>query len=313
MTRNAGRGTGDRRPGSAVHVHSEEPPRSQRLADRRDFLQSMAGAFGVAWLGGLRPSPVPRFPSRQLAHIGVQLYTVRQAMQQNLEQTIAQVAKIGYDQVEFAGYFGRSAKDIRAVLDANGLTSPSAHSADMTSVRTRFAQVLEDAVTVGHRQVICASLPRGDQTADGFKRVAAEFNKAGEEAAKAGVRFGYHNHDFEFRALDGGGIGYDILLAETDPKLVTFQMDLFWISKGGRDPLAYFAKHPGRFGSVHVKDMDATGGMADVGAGQLPFGKWFAQSDQAGIRYYFVEHDNPGADPMGSIANSYRALKALEF
>jgi len=284
-----------------------------RLADRRDFLHAMAGVFGMAALGDRFLPPVPRPPSRKLAHIGVQLYTVRQAMQQNLEHTIEQVARIGYDQVEFAGYFGRSAKDIRALLDANGLTAPSAHSADLNSVRTRFAQVLEDAVTVGHTQVICASIPRGDQSADVFRRVAGEFNKAGEEAAKAGVRFGYHNHDFEFRALDGGGIGYDILLAETDPKLVTMEMDLYWISKAGRDPLAYFAKHPGRFGSVHVKDMDAAGGMADVGAGQLPFAKWFAQSEQAGIQYYFVEHDNPGADPMGSITNSYRALKALEY
>ena len=288
-------------------------PRSMRLADRRDFLHTMAGVFGMAALGDRFPFPVVRPAPRTLAHIGVQLYTVRQAMQRDLEQTIEQVAKIGYDQVEFAGYFGRSPKDIRALLDANGLTSPSAHWADMNSVRTPFAQVLEEATTIGHAQVICASLPRGDQSADGFRRVAAEFNKAGEEAAKAGVRFGYHNHDFEFRPLDGGGIGYDILLAETDPKLVTMEMDLYWISKAGRDPLEYFAKHPGRFGSVHVKDMDAGGGMVDVGAGQLPFAKWFAQEEQAGIQYYFVEHDNPGADPMGSITNSYRALKALDY
>ena len=232
-------------------------------------------------------------------------------MRASVERTIEQVARIGYKEVEFAGYFSRPAKDIRALLDANGLTSPSAHSADLTSIRNRFAQVIEDAMTVGHRYVICASLPRSEQSADGYKRVAVEFNRAGAVAAQAGITFGYHNHDGEFAPL-GDTNGYDILLAECDPKLVTMQMDLFWTVKAGHDPLAYFAKHPGRFSSVHVKDMDAAGAMVDVGAGQLPFARYFAQSKQAGIVHYFVEHDNPG-DAMASIGASYRHLAALKY
>jgi sugar phosphate isomerase/epimerase len=246
-----------------------------------------------------------------LDRIGVQLYTVRNAMRASVERTIEQVAKIGYKEVEFAGYFGRSAKDIRALLDANGLTAPSSHSADLNSIRSRFPQVLEDATTVGHRYVICASLPRSEMTLDGYKRVAQEFNRAGEQATKAGVTIGFHNHDGEFSAL-GDTNGYDILLAECGPKLVTFQMDLFWTVKGGKDPLAYFAKYPGRFTSVHVKDMAAGGAMVDVGAGQMPFAKYFAQSKQAGIQHYFVEHDTP-SDPMASITASYRYLSTLTY
>jgi sugar phosphate isomerase/epimerase len=311
-------GTGPGAPPSRGEAAAGDPDhrgtRDDAPFSRREFLHDMAGAIGVSMLGGAtrgRAWPAVPGPADRLSRIGVQLYTVRRAMQESVERTLEQVARIGYKEVEFAGYFGRTAQQIRALLDANGLTAPSAHSADLNAIRNRLPGVLEDAATVGHRYVICASLPRSEQTADGFRRVAAEFNKAGEEAAKVGVTFGYHNHDFEFRPLDGT-IGFDILLAECDARLVTMQMDLFWIMKGGRDPLDYFARFPGRFASVHVKDMDASGAMVDVGAGQLPFARYFAQSGQAGIRHYFVEHDNP-ADPMASITASYRHLSALEF
>ncbi len=280
-------------------------PAAGQPEDRRGFLRQVAGAAaGMMWLDGLPVVPDRR--ERTLSRVGVQLYTVRREMQKSVEDTLERVAKIGYQEVEFAGYFGKSAREIRALLDANGLTSPSAHSADLTSIRTRFPAVLDDALTIGHKYVVCASLPTAERSMDGFRRVAEEFNHAGEQAARVGVTLGYHNHDFEFQTLSGG-IGYDVLLSATDPKLVAMQMDLFWISKAGRDPLDYFAKYPGRFFSVHVKDMNAAGEMVAVGEGRLPFSTWFAQSDKAGIRHYFVEHDNP-MDPMASITTSYRAL-----
>lgn len=285
------------------------------MMDRRGFLERAGTMLGGASLAArlelpasLHPSPVTSHES--LTRVGLQLYTVRRAMQDSVERTLEQVARIGYREVEFAGYFGRSAKDIRALLDANGLTAPSAHSADLNAIRTRFAQVLEDAKVVGHRYVICASLPRSEHSADGFKRVAAEFNRAGALAAESGITLGFHNHDGEFAPL-GDTNGYDILLAECDARLVTMQMDLYWTRRAGKDPLEYFAKYPGRFASVHVKDMDADGRMVEVGGGQLPFASYFAQAGHAGIRHYFVEHDNP-ADPMASIAASYRYLAAMK-
>lgn len=289
---------------------NRDPESGGSVIDRREFLIRTTGVGAAAFFHA------PAFDSRvpipeSLSRIGVQLYTVRREMQQSVERTIDQVARIGYKEVEFAGYFGRSARDIRALLDANGLTAPSAHSADLPSIRTRLAQVLDDATVVGHRYVICASLPRSEMTADGYKRVAAEFNAAGATAKQAGVTLGFHNHDGEFAPL-GDTCGYDILLAECDPQLVTMQMDLFWTKHAGRDPLAYFTKYPGRFSSVHVKDMDASGTMVDVGAGTLPFATWFAQSARAGIRHYFVEHDSPG-DAMASITASYRHLAALRW
>ena len=292
------------------------------LVNRREFLLQASGVSGAAMLGlvGIRAGDVEnsddsrstiRESAEQLTRIGVQLYTVREAMRANVEQTLAQVAKIGYKEVEFAGYFGKTPKEIRAILDANGLTSPSAHSAPMPAIRTRFAQVLDEAATIGHKYVLCASIPRSEMTVDGFKKVAAELSAAGEQAAKHGIKVGFHNHSDDLAPL-GDTTGFDILLSECDPKVTSMQMDLFWQVKGGKDPLAYFAKYPGRFYSVHVKDMAKGGAMVDVGAGELPFAKYFAQSRKAGIQHYFVEHDDP-TDPMASIASAYHYLSTLKY
>jgi sugar phosphate isomerase/epimerase len=296
--------------------------RNEAVLSRREFLLRASGTGGAAMLGlagfsteqflAIHDSRIMNheFPE-QLSRIGVQLYTVRNAMRASVEKTLEQVAKIGYKEVEFAGYFNRTPKEIRAILDANGLTAPSAHSAAMPAIRTRFAQVLDEAATIGHKYVLCASIPRSEMTIDGFKRVAGELSRAGEQAAKLGIKVGFHNHSDDLAPL-GDTTGFDILLTECDPKVTSMQMDLFWQVKGGKDPLVYFAKYPGRFYSVHVKDMNASGAMVDVGGGQLPFAKYFAQSKQAGIQHYFVEHDEPAA-PMASIEVAYKHLSALQF
>jgi sugar phosphate isomerase/epimerase len=277
--------------------------------NRREFLHRGGATLGGMALAG-RGFEIPG-SAESLKNIGVQLYTVRNEMRQDVERTLAQVAKIGYKEVEFAGYFRKTAKEIRAILDANGLTSPSAHSADMPSIRTRFPQVLEDAATIGQKYVICASIPRAEMTADGYRKVAGELNQAGELAAKSGIKVGFHNHSDDLAAL-GDTTGYDILLTECDPKVTSMQMDIFWLVKGGKDPLAYIAKYPGRFYSAHVKDMAADGSMVDVGAGTLPFGKIFAQSKKAGFQHYFVEHDDP-KDAMASIDGAYKFLRAMKY
>ena len=285
--------------------------------NRRDFLQR--SAFGAALIGvGDRAQSAAHDSlftmhesSEQLSRIGVQLYTVREQMRASVARTLEQVARIGYKEVEFAGYFDTPAKEIRAILDANGLTSPSAHSADMPSIRNRLAQVIDTAAVVGHRYVICASIPRKEMTADGYKRVAEEFNRAGEQAAKSGIKVGFHNHSDDMEPL-GSTTGLDILLAGTDPKVTSHQLDLFWTVKGGKDPLDYFAQYPGRFYSVHVKDMAANGAMVDAGAGQLPFAKYFARGKSAGVMHYFYEHDDP-TDAMASLAAAYTHLRALTF
>jgi sugar phosphate isomerase/epimerase len=264
--------------------------------------------------------------------IGVQLYTVRDAMQSDFEGTIAKVAAVGYKEVEFAGYFDHSPKDVRAILDKNGLSAPSCH-VGYDLVEKKWPETLEAAKIVGHSYIICPWIDEKQRSSlDGWKRAAELFNRAGEASAKAGIQFGYHNHSFEFEPAGslGGQLPYDFLLAELHPKFVAMEMDLCWISVAGKDPLSYFEKYPGRFPLVHVKDWvkDASsssgyqgamgqsvqygGHMADVGQGSIDWKNLFAHSGKAGIKHYFVENDEPKS-AFDAIRTSYAYLHDLKF
>jgi len=280
------------------------------MTDRREFLTAM-GAVGLTG-AGLLAAGCSRAPAgRRLDRIGVQLYSVRDAMQENVERTLERVAAIGYTEVEFAGYFDRTPQQIRSLLDANGLTAPSTH-VSLEVLENDWESTVDLAKTVGHEYLVVPSIPAEDRTTiDDYRAMAERFNGVAERAMEAGLLFGYHNHNFEFELLDDR-VPYDVLLDETDPELVKFEMDLFWITKGGADPLAYFSEHPGRFALVHVKDMNANGDMVAVGAGTIDFASLFAHSDEAGIRHYFVEHDN-AADPFESIRASYDYLEGLRY
>ncbi len=247
---------------------------------------------------------------RALERIGVQLYTVRSLMENDVAGTLEQVAAIGYDEVEFAGYFEHSPAEIRGLLDQFGLVAPAAHIG-IDRLHNELDKVLDEAQTVGPRYVICPWLAEDQRTLDAYKGHAVFFNEVGEACKEAGIQFAYHNHDFEFEETDGM-MPYDLLLDETEVDLVQMEMDLYWIAKGGHDPLAYFERYPGRFTLCHAKDMDDGQTIVPVGEGTIDFGGIFAQSEQAGLVHYFVEHDHPD-DPMASIAMSYAHLKALRF
>jgi sugar phosphate isomerase/epimerase len=176
----------------------------------------------------------------------------------------------------------------------------------------QWDSVVDLAGTVGHDYLVVPWIEPANRTSlDDYRAMAERFNRVGERAKEAGLAFGYHNHDFEFEPLDGQ-IPFDVLVEETDPALVAFEMDLFWIIKAGGDPFTYFRDHPGRFPLVHVKDMSGDGEMVEVGTGSIDFASLFVRSDEAGIRHYFVEHDNP-VDPFESITASYRHLSGLEY
>src|SRR5207245_7022577 len=200
----------------------------------------------------------------------------------------------------------------KALLDHHGLTAPSAHIRSLAPEQWRAS--LDAAKTIGHQYVVVPCTPaEAGKTLDGFKRVAQDFNRVAAQAHDAGLQFAYHNHDFEFAPLEGR-LPYDVLLAETDPHLVQLEIDLYWITKGGQDPLAYFARWPGRIPMVHVKDSAGPPDhrMTYVGAGSIDWTRIFARRDQAGIRHAFVEHDAP-ADAFASIRASYEYLRQLEF
>ena len=281
------------------------------MTSRRDAVKTLAALAAAGLLP--RTARAMRSNADSIGRVGVQLYTVRAAMGKDVPGTLQAVAKLGYREVEFAGYFYYSPADIRHMLDDTGLTSPSTHLG-LDDVRERFDTIAKTARAVGHRYLTVASLDMRDiKTLDDWKKIADIFNEAGQRAQGAGLRFAYHNHAIEFAPVDGQ-IPMDVLIAGTDPSLVTFEMDLYWATKAGHDPRAYFARFPGRFELVHVKDSKGAPAhaMTEVGAGTMDWKGIFAQHEQAGIKHYFVEHDQP-ADALESIRVSFDYLKALRF
>ena len=280
------------------------------LTDRRTFLKT------TMWAGVAAGLPSPLFQACNapeadppagsfLTPIGLQLYTVRDRMAVDLPATLAAVAEIGYREVEFAGYFDHPPSQVRAWLDAAGLTAPAAHVP--FEVVDGWGEWIEIARVLGHRYLVIPWIPpERRRSLDDYRRLAQAFNEIGAAAHEAGLQFAYHNHAFEFTSLEGR-VPFDVLLDETDPDLVQIEMDLFWTVEGGGDPLDYFARYPGRFPMVHVKDRTAAGDMVDVGQGIIDFPAIFASSEEAGIRHYFVEHDEP-ADSLASVRRSYEWL-----
>jgi sugar phosphate isomerase/epimerase len=277
---------------------------------RRDFLHTLSA-------GALATLSLPRLPIMEdrIRSIGIQCWTVRDLLEKDFEGTLAALAHTGIREVElFGGLYARKATEIRAILDRHGLTAPSGH-VGLPEVTDTLDQTIENAHTIGQRYVVVASFPEELHTADGYARAAATLNTAGEKLHAAGLTLGFHNHEDEFKPLGDGTtppIGYDILLAEADRHLVVMELDIYWMRKGGRDPLAYFANHPGRFHMLHVKDMAADGQMVDVGAGNTDWKAIFKHARAAGVRHYFLEHDEP-KDPLAFARSGAEYLKRLRY
>lgn len=281
--------------------------------DRRSFFKVLAPAFSIACAA--KNAYSTKFAEREkLSKIGLQLCTVRKELERDFAQTLAQVAMIGYKEVEFAGYFNNSPNEIKKLLAANNLSAPSAHIS-LKNIRENLGAALESALIIGHKYLICGHLPAEERkTVDDYKKLAELFNHAGEKCKRNGIQFGYHNHDFEFSAVDNA-IPYDVLLKETDANLVKMELDLYWIAKAERNPLEYFAKNPKRFALLHVKDMDATPkkNFTEVGRGVINFREIFTQAKKAGIKHHFVEQDKTPASPFESAKISYDFLRNLNF
>ncbi|HWZ76369.1 MAG TPA: sugar phosphate isomerase/epimerase [Candidatus Sulfotelmatobacter sp.] len=290
--------------------------------NRRTLLKTAGTAAAVSLL----PS---RFlwaaGEHKIDKVGVQLYTVRDLMKNDFEGTIAKVAQIGYKEVEFAGYFGRTAAQVKAVLVKNGLKAPSTH-VQYDELDDKFPSVIEFSKAIDLEYIVCPWIPEDlRKNPDIWKQAADKFNKAGEQTKKAGMQFGYHNHWFEFLPTDGK-LPYDELLRLCDAKLVKMEMDLCWATVAGADPVKYFEKYPGRFPLVHVKDVKTmpkvtSGGaqnygdtvdLTEVGSGVIDWKRIFAHADQAGIKHYIVEHDHP-KQPLESIKGSYEYLSKLRW
>jgi sugar phosphate isomerase/epimerase len=283
------------------------------LQDRRRFLATLgAAALAASSRTALAEALAPAARVSKLSKIGIQMWTVRKPAATDLAGTLSQLAKAGYREVELAGYYNHTAAEFRDMLQASGLTAPSGHIA-IDLIETNPSKTFADAHTVGHQWITVPSLPRGKHvTADDWKRVAEQFNSAATKAKAEGFRFAFHNHN-DIVKQTGDVLPVDILMTETDPSLVNYQMDLFWAVSGGADPVTLLERYPGRFKMLHVKDgtppyTDAS--QTDVGQGTIDFKHIFANAK--GIEHYFVESDS-AADPIAFARHSNSYLANLTF
>ena len=302
---------------------------------RRGALRAGAVAAAVGATGGL-VAAAPASASAPERHgggdrrvprdrISVQLYTLRNQLAIDLEGTLGALGRIGYTRIEHAGFVGRTAAQFKAALDAAGLRSTSGHvGIPQPFDATAWQAALADAHTLGSRYIVHpffgvgANGPIRDSAT--YRAFAHDLNRAGLLAKRAGLQFGYHNHHFEFFRLDGGTrTGFDVLTEETDPDLVHFEMDLFWVTRGAHDPVDLIRANRGRIRQFHVKDMNADGTFEDAGAGLIDFARIFGYGREAGIAEYIVERDDAGspprtpADALTTAEVGYRYLAGLRF
>lgn len=265
-----------------------------------------------------------------LGAIGLQLYSVKDVIEQDLQGTLKQLAEIGYKEIEsYPGqkghYFGMEAKEFAKMSSDLGLNLVSSHFGSGTregkpvsdwhqaTMLQNFDQLAAKAAETGQKYITCSSLHDSlRKTKDDLKRTAELFNQTGEKAKKAGLQFAYHNHAFEFEKVDDVVL-YDFLLENTDPELVKYEMDMYWVVAGGQDVVAYLEKYPDRFPLCHVKDMDKQDKTrnTEVGSGSIDYQKILQVAREKGVKHYFVEQEYFTRPSIESMRMNYNYLSKL--
>lgn len=241
--------------------------------------------------------------------VAVQMYTLRDETAKDFIGTLRRVAEIGYAGVEFAGYGGLSAAELKAVLDDLQLRAAGTHLG-LDALETDPDAVLDYQLAIGNHFITVPWMPAPADLA-GWKEAAARLNAAGEQCKQRGIQLCYHNHAHEFALVDGVP-GLDVLYANTDPALVQAQLDLYWVKKAGYDPASYVKKYAGRVPELHIKDMadDADGSFTEFGTGIIDWDAVFAAAPAAGVQWYIVEQDVCQRPCLESVEISFRNLRA---
>ena len=292
---------------------------------RRDFLKlSAAGAVGAIVLskcsGGTAPSANAAKSAAAVTDpksfgIGLQLYTIRALMEKDVPGTLKRVSDAGYKYLELAGYsdgkfYKYEPAEFKKIVDDLGMVILSSHTqVEAQGITLENAKKMaDDHAKVGAKYCIQPWVVlEARKPISNWQKMAADWNQVGKIMKETGIQFGYHNHNFEFTLVDGKYPYYDILLPELDKDLVTMELDLFWVTKAGQDPVEIFKKYPGRFQLFHMKDMftneapffapEGVKDFAPVCAGKIDFKRILAEKETAGLKYMIVEQDNRGGEP----------------
>ena len=245
--------------------------------------------------------------------VALQLYTVRDLLRDDFVGTVKKVAELGYNAVEFAGYSGLKAGEVKKLLDDLGLQCAGTHEG-FERLENDLDQVIDFNLVIGNKLIVCPSMPGEwrEKGADGFEAFAEKLNAFGEKITKAGMHFGYHNHDFEFKTA-GDKLLIDVLFEAADPELVKAQVDVYWVKRGGQDPAAFIRKHGKRVVSLHTKDVanDEEQSFAPVGTGLLDFPAIIRAARSAGVEWYVVEQDRTKGPVLEAIETSLKNMRKL--
>lgn len=281
--------------------------------DRRKFIQtSSIAAAGFLTL----PSFVEA--AKKKSAIGLQLYTLRDVIMKDVKGVLTSVAGMGYTEAETYGYkdsklFGMPVAEFGSFIKSIGMKTVSGHYGIDLAAGSAWEQACADAKSLGQSYVVVPWMDKKYYSSlDELKKTCDILSKAGEVAKKHGLQMGYHNHAFEFDKVEGKVI-IDAMLDQLDPKLVTWELDIYWVVRSGNDPVKYFEKYPGRFELWHVKDMDKANKErnADVGTGSIDFKNLFTKAKQSGMKKFFVEQESYPSSPIESTKNCIDYLKTI--
>ncbi|WP_127583272.1 sugar phosphate isomerase/epimerase family protein [Paenibacillus koleovorans] len=248
-----------------------------------------------------------------MANLGLQLYSIKEEAQRDLLGTLAKVAEIGYEGVEFAGYYGAEARDVRRVLEQEGLRAAGVHI-PYHLIDEQLERQLEYAGIIGCEAILCPMVPKAISSEErSFHEAAERFNRYGRKCRENGIRFLYHIHGYEFTDFGAGRTGMDILLGETEPELVAFEFDTFWVEFAGLDSVEYYNRIGSRCPYMHYKDRSRTGELRDteVGEGSLDIAKLAAAGLRAGADWFIVEQEQFDRPQLESVSISLRNLRRI--
>lgn len=246
--------------------------------------------------------------------VGLQLYSLRDVIGKDPKKILSDVASYGYKELETYGYgngklFGLTVSDYAVHVKSLGMRTVSGHYG-IDLVSSGWEKACDDAAAMGQKYVVVPYLEnKYYNTLDALKKTCATINQGAEVAAKRGLRMGYHNHAFEFGQVEGKTI-MDVMLKELDPKMVSIELDLYWVVNAGKNPLEYFKAYPGRFEQWHVKDMDKSDRSknADVGTGSIDFTPIFAKASESGMKHFYIEQETYPVSSSQSVKNSIQSL-----
>jgi len=284
---------------------------------RKEFLSlSSLGFLGISC--GVS---VENHSSKNLA---IQLYTVRNALSKDVEKTLERLALLGFKNLEIYGYngtfFGKNRTEFKSILKNTGLKVISSHhrtgitDKENGTLLQNWDKTLEDLNFIGSKYAVCSYLPEAERTIENYQKLPEVLENAGKLSKQNGVQLAYHNHDFEFLKMDDENNFYDFILKNTSSDLVKMELDLYWISKAGLDPLDYFERYPKRFPLWHVKDMKSgTKDFTEIGNGTIDFKRIFEAKEKAGLEHWFVEQDSSDKDIFESISMSTKYIQENRF